>query len=371
MLGTFELISIISIFLFLVSPFFIDKQKLKSRSALHLTLFIVSYSQFVMLMHSFPIYQKLKFLTYTDAVLFYLVMPLVYMYVMKLLSNRPVFSARNGINILPATPGFVFVVYFNSLSQADQEHCLIDKHCGMLSDNILYILGLFSQLFYIGLVIYSINKYISKHEQKLSKRAHSMLQQIAWLMYIFVIFGITVSIMVVILPSVDIIHQVNMFMLSLVFFTVYYLAYIQKTEDLSYIAKKTEKKLKTSTEKDCAKYEDIYHQLLCYIQNNRRFLNPALTLKLLSEEMQIPTHKISACIKLKHKTSFPEFINKLRIDYARERLEKSNGEFIKFDFLANECGFGSRSSFYSEFKKTCGMTPSEYKKQLENTMESN
>ncbi|MBN1116534.1 MAG: helix-turn-helix transcriptional regulator [Bacteroidales bacterium] len=363
--GALESLSILCVVLFIGSPFFADKEKIKSRSTLQLALFVVVYAQFVMLMHSFPIYKKLKFLTYSDAMLFYLVMPLIFIYVMKLISDRPVLSARNGINILPSTPGFTYVIYFNSLSRAEQEHCLIEKHCGVLNDNWLYIIGLMSQLFYIILIIVAISKYMQKNDSKLSQKAQTMLQQIIWLMYLFIIFGITVSVIVVLLPRVETIHQVNMFMLCLVFFIVYFLTYIQKTDDLSQITERTEKKRKANSQNESLKHNDIYNQILCFMQSNNSFLNSSLTIKLLSEETKIPIQKISSSIRQIHKSSFPEFINMLRIEYACKRLENSSGEFIKFDFFAKECGFGSRSSFYTEFKKVCMLTPAEFKKQLE------
>ena len=54
------------------------------------------------------------------------------------------------------------------------------------------------------------------------------------------------------------------------------------------------------------------------------------------------------------------YINNLKIDYAKKLLAKTNYELI---FISNEVGFSSYSYFVTFFKKRTGLSPSEYREK--------
>jgi AraC family transcriptional regulator, regulatory protein of adaptative response / methylphosphotriester-DNA alkyltransferase methyltransferase len=54
-----------------------------------------------------------------------------------------------------------------------------------------------------------------------------------------------------------------------------------------------------------------------------------------------------------------EYINKMRIDKAKQLLLKNNDNILNIALL---CGFGSISTFYECFKKQVGLTPNIYRK---------
>lgn len=109
---------------------------------------------------------------------------------------------------------------------------------------------------------------------------------------------------------------------------------------------------------DFAKIEKSLHESQSYLHEN-------ITLQSLSEELAIPTRKISAALKQGAHLSFPDYINSLRIQYIEEKL-RSDALWKKYTFeaMAFECGFGSRSNFYQAFKKSKGMTPKAYFESL-------
>ena len=55
-----------------------------------------------------------------------------------------------------------------------------------------------------------------------------------------------------------------------------------------------------------------------------------------------------------------EYLNRLRVDNARLRLLHSNASLLD---IAYSTGFGSLSGFYFWFKKTCGVSPLEYRRR--------
>jgi AraC-like DNA-binding protein len=356
--------SLTGLCLFLLVGTFIYRKLIRSKNisiALVLALIFIGYTMLLTILTSFSFYPKIMFLTYTDAIVFYLVMPLLYMYIMNILHQRSFFSPINGINILPSIPGIIYVIFFNTLTNVDQQHMLLGKTCGILDDNWLYLVGLISQLFYMVLIILTINRFIKKNGDLLLKQSLRQLQSFAWVMFIFIIIGVVVSVMVIIIPNVSAIEKVKMIMLFFVFLCVYYLTYLRDT-GIPIFLEGSIKISKTAPKTTITNFEQLSAVIFAYIEKHQIYKNPNISIVTFSKNIKISASKISACIKEKYDMSFPEYINKLRIDFVIKRLNEENDSYIKMDFLAQECGFGSRSSFYAEFKKQKGITPAEYQK---------
>ena len=58
-------------------------------------------------------------------------------------------------------------------------------------------------------------------------------------------------------------------------------------------------------------------------------------------------------------TNFTDFINMYRLETAVKLLDETNANITE---IALESGFQSVRSFHSFFKKTMGLSPSEYRK---------
>jgi len=70
------------------------------------------------------------------------------------------------------------------------------------------------------------------------------------------------------------------------------------------------------------------------------------------------------CRYFKDKTqkTFTQFLNGTRIDHACRLLVETK---LSMGQIAYECGFNVMANFYRQFKKITGMTPGEYRKELE------
>ncbi|MFK5976233.1 MAG: helix-turn-helix transcriptional regulator [Sulfurovum sp.] len=91
------------------------------------------------------------------------------------------------------------------------------------------------------------------------------------------------------------------------------------------------------------------------------YLNLTLSLDDIAKEMSISRQKISEVLNQYMKISFYDYINQKRVSKAKELLldKKYEGNIL---MLSLDCGFKSRSVFYTAFKKNTQLTPSEYKK---------
>ncbi len=95
---------------------------------------------------------------------------------------------------------------------------------------------------------------------------------------------------------------------------------------------------------------------------DERYKKSDLTLKSLAKELQVPANRLSEHIKEKHKMKFKDYINQYRIKKVKELLQEPQQKYTMVA-LAEEAGFGSKSIFYTTFKRATGMTPSEYSKR--------
>jgi AraC-like DNA-binding protein len=61
-------------------------------------------------------------------------------------------------------------------------------------------------------------------------------------------------------------------------------------------------------------------------------------------------------------TSFNDFINRLRVEYACKLLNDAGVKDLPLQTIWRRSGFATRSAFYEAFKKHCGKTPSAFRK---------
>lgn len=129
-----------------------------------------------------------------------------------------------------------------------------------------------------------------------------------------------------------------------------------------------------STEKQKQKYEksklqaaqkDKYlERIRTFMESEKPYQSPELTLAQLSEQVKIPTYYLSQVINEKLDCNFLDFVNGYRVAAAKEKLVDPKFGHYTILSVAFEAGFNSKSTFYAVFKKHIGMTPSTYRKQI-------
>lgn len=95
--------------------------------------------------------------------------------------------------------------------------------------------------------------------------------------------------------------------------------------------------------------------------DKKYFLDPELTLDKISDELNLSKSHLSRLINTELKTSFPDYINHLRIKEAQYYLKHPDFSNYTLVAIGLEAGFASKTTFNNTFKKVTGMTPSEYK----------
>lgn len=96
------------------------------------------------------------------------------------------------------------------------------------------------------------------------------------------------------------------------------------------------------------------------IKEKELYLNSKITLTQTAKELNIPKHHLSQYLNNNLNKSFSLFINELRIEKAKELLKTPNPYTI--ETIGYECGFNSKSTFHTTFKKITGETPYSFQK---------
>ena len=89
-----------------------------------------------------------------------------------------------------------------------------------------------------------------------------------------------------------------------------------------------------------------------------------LSMDIITSELGMSKSHFSKLINSYSNYNFSDFINSLRVEQAKQFL--SNDDFNSYTIVAIglECGFNSKSTFYSAFKKFTTKTPTTYREEF-------
>lgn len=109
--------------------------------------------------------------------------------------------------------------------------------------------------------------------------------------------------------------------------------------------------------------EIAFSEIDAYVVKNQKFLDPHLSLERLSKEIHKSTSSVSKLMNAHAGCNFPDYINTLRVEEAKRLLGDSDFSNYTIVAIGLECGFNSKSTFYTAFKKFTGVTPTAFRKE--------
>lgn len=112
------------------------------------------------------------------------------------------------------------------------------------------------------------------------------------------------------------------------------------------------------------KIKSLASRLTEHLETQKPYLNEDLNLALLAEQNEIPQSHLSQIINQHFQMNFYDFVNKYRIEEAKQKLASADFAHLSILGIAFDCGFKSKSSFNRYFKKYTGVSPSAFKKKL-------
>ncbi|MDJ1494019.1 helix-turn-helix domain-containing protein [Cytophagaceae bacterium DM2B3-1] len=113
---------------------------------------------------------------------------------------------------------------------------------------------------------------------------------------------------------------------------------------------------------DPEQLEKLQRKVLGLTVEQKLYLDPSLTLPDLSAATGIRVQDLSYVLNKGLKKSFYQFINELRVEEAKILLHSDKVKTLDMLGIATHAGFNSKTTFNTTFKKTTGLTPSQFQK---------
>jgi len=104
----------------------------------------------------------------------------------------------------------------------------------------------------------------------------------------------------------------------------------------------------------------ILHQ---FLHDQQGYKDPNLSLESMAEQLAISKGKLSGYLQECFGMSFPEIINRYRINHFIELYKKDELKLMKVETLILQCGYRNKTTFYLAFKKVLQTNPSTFIKQ--------
>jgi len=109
--------------------------------------------------------------------------------------------------------------------------------------------------------------------------------------------------------------------------------------------------------------QKIFKAKLKIIADKRLYREPELTLAQLASEVKVHPKVLSKVINQCAGENFYQFINRRRVEEAKQMLLNNQYNHLSILGIGMEAGFNSKSTFNAVFKKLSGLTPREFQEQ--------
>ncbi|MDX9847807.1 MAG: AraC family transcriptional regulator [Tenuifilaceae bacterium] len=105
---------------------------------------------------------------------------------------------------------------------------------------------------------------------------------------------------------------------------------------------------------------EIKENLEKYFRLKKPYLNPELSMDMISEALGFPKYQITEVLNMDIGKNFFQYVNEFRVDEVKKMLKKPNNPY-SIEAIGYECGFSSKSSFFTVFKRLTGLTPQQFR----------
>jgi len=233
-------------------------------------------------------------------------------------------------------------------------------------EEIIFIVAILLQnVIYLFLSFKKVNRY---NQNILSNYSTIDSIQVNWLSVFLKIWGILMVLPLIIYfinyiyPLVDVAIVGSFLIASFVAAAVYFSVHVINQYYASSLLNKNEKTSKRTVQKiDIAELKVAYLKLKEHMELKKPYLDDALTLSKLSEQIDIKPTKLSKVIKTQTNGNFYDYINDYRVEAIKKELITTKEQII---IIAYNNGFSSKSTFNKVFKSSTGDSPSLFRKKF-------
>lgn len=142
-------------------------------------------------------------------------------------------------------------------------------------------------------------------------------------------------------------------------------AYAVVLYSIAFIGYSKFRKLSYSAPKIQPADADIFlSKMTSAMEEQKHYLNPNFTLSDLAGLLNVSSVYVSTLLNTELKLSFNDFVNQYRVRAVKEKLSTDAVDKYTLQYLAQESGFKSKTTFYRAFQKFTKQSPSDYLRQI-------
>jgi len=112
------------------------------------------------------------------------------------------------------------------------------------------------------------------------------------------------------------------------------------------------------------KQHELFNKINAYILEQKKYLDPYMSLESLSEELNMSSGHLSSLINKYSNMHFSDYINDYRVKQVKKIIIDETYAHYTIVAIGLESGFNSKSTFYAAFKKFTNLSPIQFKKQF-------
>ena len=292
---------------------------------------------------------------------FLLFNPAMYLYTYSLTSKN--FRLR-WIQLLHLLP-YLFIEIF---SYAIKEFQRLDAF--LEHDTTLWFRMLFVWTSFLSWVIYSLLSIFKVHKHRIDiKNEFSTLEsykRISWLLFVLVFYtlywmttaGIGVYNLVTHKTKYLLAYNYSLLLLLtyiLGFYGLKQQAIFKKNGNQSGNEKYRRSRLQERYK------QDVKHKLIDLFETEKPYLDSELNIGKVAENIGVSRHELTEVLNTVIQKNFYQFVNEYRVSAVKKMLSNPRKKNISIEAIGFDCGFNSKSTFFSVFKSIAGMTPAQFK----------
>lgn len=301
--------------------------------------------------------------------------PLLYLYTETLVRDGHHFNRRELTHFIPFVALLLFTIPL-FLMPNEEKIALVGEHGGLdYGPEFFTHIKVVFNLSYIPVILFQLRKYQMKAKDSYSTIEQRNLDWLKGFIYAFLILAL-VSVVIHLLSSMEGSQdKYSDYMLLAVTIFVYSIGYMGLRQadffarhdvvapgEKSEVVPTLDSYSKSGLSEERGK--ELMEKLERLMETQKPFTNNELSLRDLSEMMDISTHNLTEIINRFAGKNFYDFVNSYRVEEVKQRLQQPESTNLTMLALGMDAGFNSKSSFNSVFKKHTGMTPTEFKKQV-------
>lgn len=305
------------------------------------------------------------------------VYPLFYWYI-KLLTTENTLRVYNLLHLAPALVLAILLEFMHIIATPDEQQIYYNEV--LINNNWGYItapgtLGWLSRIFLTSRIVFSIQVIyclilgyrLASHHNSRIEDFYSNLEdrKLVWIKMLnvtLVIFSLTSSVFNILGRGMFLENENTLAIPSLLFSSLLFIIGIQGNRQRNTVEEMTEEvslqhTADTHGNKTTAELKKKLNDLMV---QDKIYLIPDLKIITLSKMLNTNRTYISNLINDETGCNFNTWVNRYRIEHALEIMNRQGSNLLVTEYIAQESGFGSPSSFIRAFKAHTGITPGKY-----------